>query len=139
MLRRINQALPELLLGILMFGLVIQVTGVWFVEDRAGYAIGLWAGIILAMGMAVNMAVVILDTVDAMAEQRSSRKISLYSALRYVVVVIAFVIVGYFDLGNVVVMFVGVMGLKVSAYLQPLTHKLITTIQDRRFHGNLPS
>ncbi|MCI8484968.1 MAG: hypothetical protein HFH41_11625 [Lachnospiraceae bacterium] len=139
MLRRINQALPELLLGILIFGLVVQVTGVWFVEDRARYISGLWIGIVLAMGMAVNMAVVILDTVEAMAEQRSSRKASLYGALRYFLVVLAFVIVGYFNLGNVVVMFVGVMGLKVSAYLQPLTHKLITTIQDRRFHDKLPS
>lgn len=131
MLRRINQALPELLLGILIFGLVIQFGGMWFVSDRLRYTTGLWAGVILAMGMAVNMAVVILDTVDAMAEQRFTRKASLYAALRYLVLILAFVIVGYFNLGNVLSMFAGVMGLKVSAYLQPFTHKFVAAIQNR--------
>ena len=34
MLRRINQALPELLAGILLYGLLLQVTGIWFVGDK---------------------------------------------------------------------------------------------------------
>lgn len=131
MLRRINQALPELLLGIGIYGVLIQVIGVWFVGDKAQYTIGLWAGVALAMGMAINMAIVILDTVDAMAEKRSYRKASLYAVLRYLVVVLAFVVVWYFELGNVIVMFVGVMGLKVSAYLQPVTHKFIVAIQGK--------
>ena len=47
MLRRINQALPELLLGIVLYGFMIQIVGVWFVEDKVQYSVGLWAGIIL--------------------------------------------------------------------------------------------
>ncbi|MCI9174317.1 MAG: hypothetical protein HFH49_05110 [Lachnospiraceae bacterium] len=135
MLRRINQALPELLAGILAYGMLIQITGIWFVSDRVRYSTGLWAGIILAMGMAVNMAVVIFDTVEEMAEGRSSRRASLYGVLRYLAVVLAFGIVGYFKLGNVVVMFLGVMGLKISAYLQPFTHKFLTVLQKKYFHG----
>lgn len=135
MLRRINQALPELLTGIVLYGALIQVTGIWFVSDKAQYSIGLWAGIFLAMGMAVNMAIVIFDTVEEMAEGRSSRRASLYAALRYLAVVVAFGIAGYFKLCNVIVMFVGVMGLKVSAYLQPLTHKFLAAIQKKCFHG----
>ena len=135
MLRRINQALPELLAGILAYGMLIQITGIWFVSDRVRYSTGLWAGIILAMGMAVNMAVVIFDTVEEMAEGRSSRRASLYGVLRYLAVVLAFGIVGYFTLGNVVVMFLGVMGLKISAYLQPFTHKFLTVLQKKYFHG----
>ena len=134
-LRRINQALPELLAGILAYGMLIQITGIWFVSDRVRYSTGLWAGIILAMGMAVNMAVVIFDTVEEMAEGRSSRRASLYGVLRYLAVVLAFGIVGYFKLGNVVVMFLGVMGLKISAYLQPFTHKFLTVLQKKYFHG----
>lgn len=135
MLRRINQALPELLAGILAYGMLIQITGIWFVSDRVRYSTGLWAGIILAMGMAVNMAVVIFDTVEEMTEGRSSRRASLYGTLRYLAVVLAFGIVGYFNLGNIVVMFLGVMGLKVSAYLQPLTHKFLAVLQKKIFHG----
>lgn len=126
MLRRINQALPELLLGILAYGVVIQLTGMWFVEDKVQYAVGLWFGIAVAVGMAINMAIVILDAVDTMAERRSTVRTTLFSLLRYLVVVAVFFAVWYFKLGNPIVMFIGVMGLKVSAYLQPFTHKFIT-------------
>lgn len=134
MLRRINQALPELLAGIVLYGILIQGIGIWFVDDKIRYSTGLWAGIFVAMGMAVNMAVVIFDTVEEMAQGRSSRRASLFAALRYLAVVVAFGIVGYFKLGNVIVMFVGVMGLKISAYLQPLTHKFLAAFQEKYFH-----
>ena len=125
MLRRINQALPGLLLGILVYGILIQFAGMWFVDDRLQYTVGLWIGIVVAMGMAVNMAVVILDAVDTMAKRRSTVRTTLFSLLRYLVVVLVFFIVWYFKIGNPIVMFIGVMGLKVSAYLQPFTHKII--------------
>ncbi len=54
MLRRINPVLPELLAGIGLYGLVVQFAGMWFAADQLQYALGLWIGIILAMGMAVN-------------------------------------------------------------------------------------
>lgn len=138
MLRRINQVLPELLCGIIIYGALIQAAGIWFAEDKVRYTTGLWAGIILAMGMAVNMAVVILDTVDVMAEKRYYRKAALYAVLRYLAVVFAFVVVWYFELGNVIVMFAGVMGLKIAAYLQPITHKFIVTMRGKnsRSHEN---
>lgn len=131
MLRRINPVLPELLAGILLYGIVLQLTGMWFVNDRQQYAAGLWAGIVLAMGMAVNMAVVILDAVDAMASKGAAVRTGLWSVLRYVVIVGAFAGVWYFEAGNLLVMFLGLMGLKVSAYLQPFLHKIILQIQKR--------
>ena len=69
MLRRINAALPELLAGIVLYGIVLQFVGVWFMPDKLQYTIGLWIGIGLALGMAINMAVVILDAVDVMASR----------------------------------------------------------------------
>lgn len=126
MLKRINPVLPELILELILYGLVIQFTGVWFVEDRLRYSTGLWIGIAIAAGMAINMAVVILDTVEAMTEKRASRKSALFSAIRYLLVVAAFALTGIFNLGNLITMFLGVMGLKVAAYLQPFTHKFIT-------------
>ena len=131
MLRRINPVLPELLAGILLYGIVLQLTGMWFVDDRQQYAAGLWAGIVLAMGMAVNMAVVILDAVDAMASKGAAVRTGLWSVLRYVAIVGAFAGVWYFEAGNLLVMFLGLMGLKVSAYLQPFLHKIILQIQKR--------
>lgn len=132
MLKRINPVLPELILELILYGVIIQITGVWFVEDKLRYSTGLWIGIIAAVLMAINMAVVILDTVESMAEKRASRKSALFSAIRYILVVAAFAVTGIFHLGNLITMFLGVMGLKVAAYLQPFTHKFITKYTKQR-------
>ena len=45
MLKRINDALPGLVFGIVFYGIVVQLIGVWFVTDKISYSIGLWYGI----------------------------------------------------------------------------------------------
>lgn len=131
MLKRINDILPELIGEIFAYGLIIQLAGVWFVKDKLGYSIGLWLGIAVAMGMAIHMAVVILDAVDIAIEKKARVRTTLFSILRYVVVVLVFVIVIYFRLGNIITMFIGVMGLKAAAYFQPFTHKFLTKFKER--------
>ena len=78
MLRRLNDALPGLVATIIGYGLVIQFAGVWFVEDKAAYSIGLWYGIAIAVGLAIHIASVLWDAVsmgeskDAIAELSQS-------------------------------------------------------------------
>lgn len=131
MLKRINDVLPELVLELFVYGLIVQLAGVWFVEDKLRYSTGLWIGIAVAIGMAINMAIVIRDTVDLAAEKQAKTRTTLFSMLRYIVVVIAFAVVVYFKLGNAITMFIGVMGLKAAAYFQPFTHKLIERLVRR--------
>ena len=126
MLRRINDVLPELILEMLVYGLIIQLAGGWFVEDKLRYSVGLWIGIAVAIGMAINMAIVIRDSIELAAEKPAQMRTTLFSMLRYIVVVIMFVVVVYFKLGNVITMFVGVMGLKIAAYVQPFVHKFLS-------------
>lgn len=136
MLKRLNDALPELILGIIVYGIVIELAGVWFVADKLRYSVGLLIGVLLACGMAVNIAVVLQDAVDIYGEQRAQAKIIAKSVLRYVVVVVVFFIMMKFNLGNLYTAFIGVLGLKASAYLQPFTHKVVTKLQGR---GDVPS
>lgn len=131
MLKRINNVLPELILEIFLYGLLVQLTGVWFVKDKLLYSTGLWIGIAAAMGMAIHMAVVILDTMDLAIERRAKVRTTLFSLLRYLAVVILFVAVTYFRLGNVVTMFIGIMGLKAAAYFQPFMHRLLKNAKKR--------
>ena len=126
MLKRVNEILPELVAEILAYGLIVQLIGVWFVEDKLRYSTGLWIGVAIAIGMAIHMAVVILDSMDMAIEKKARVRTTVFSMLRYVVVVILFVIVIYFKLGNAITMFIGVMGLKAAAYLQPFTHKYLS-------------
>lgn len=131
MLRRLNDALPGLVLGIIVYGIAAELAGVWFVTDRLRYTSGLFIGIALACGMAVNMAVVLQDAVDVYGESRAQAKIVLKSILRYLVVVVVFFAMMKWKLGNPISAFIGVLGLKVSAYLQPFAHKFISKLQGR--------
>lgn len=131
MLRRLNDALPGLVLGIILYGIVIELTGVWFVEDKLRYTTGLLIGIALACGMAINIAVVLQDSVDIYGEAHAKAKIITKSILRYIVVVVVFFVMMKWNLGNLFTAFIGVLGLKVSAYLQPFIHKATSKLQGR--------
>ena len=136
MLRRINEALPELILGIILYGLAVELIGVWFVADKLRYSTGLLIGIALAAGMAVNMAIVLEDAVGLVGQNHAQAKIIAKSILRYLIVVIVFFVMMKLELGNLITAFLGVMGLKVAAYLQPFTHKAILKLTGR---GDVPS
>ncbi len=123
MLKRLNKALPELVLGILLYGIAAQLTGIWLVKDKLLYSTGLWIGVALAAGMAVHMAVVIEDAVSAGSSQG---KLITMSLMRYAAVVVVFFCVIRFNLGNPIAAFTGVMGLKIAAYMQPSIHKVIS-------------
>ena len=119
MIKRLNKALPALLLGIVLYGLLVQFIGVWFVKDKLLYSTGLWIGIAMAMGMAIHIAVVIEDAIALNGENHARNKIVAWSLLRYMIVVIIFFVTLKFRLGNVL------MGLKAAAYLQPFIHRVL--------------
>lgn len=131
MLRRINPSLPGLVAGIIIYGLFIQLAGVWFVEDKIGYSIGLWYGIAIAIGMGVNLAMVIYDAVTFDGTGNANKRVVAKSMLRYIVVAVLFFILGYFEFGNLFTAILGVFGLKISAYMQPLLNKLVNKLFGR--------
>ena len=58
-LRDINSALPGLMLGIIVCGVISEIAGVFLVADKLNYTIGLWIGVLTALGMALHMAYVL--------------------------------------------------------------------------------
>ena len=123
MLKRLNEALPGLLLGIIVYGMILQLVGVWFVDDKLHYSSGLWIGIGCAIFMAIHMAVAIEDAVSIGSENGAKRKVITASLIRYIIVVIVFFAMMYFKLGMLIPAFFGIMGLKFSAYIQPIGSK----------------
>jgi hypothetical protein len=121
-LKRLNEALPGLLLGILIYGLLEEAIGIWFVSDKIRFTTGVLIGIGCAMGMGIHIAWILEESVRT--EGTATRKMAFYSALRYVCVVLIFFAMVYFNLGNFYAAFIGVFGLKISAYSQPLLGKL---------------
>ena len=121
-LAQLSDVLPGLWVGVLLYGVLCEIVGLIFVNDRLFYSIGLAAGIACALFMATHMAWSLNQALD-LGEGDAVKKMQVHNILRYVVVVIVFFLLLYTKLGNPLSAFLGVMGLKVAAYLQPFTHK----------------
>jgi len=121
---RTDKTLQEMLLAMPVFGLVCQLTIVWFVKDKASYSLGLWIGVFMAACMAVHMTCS-LERAFGFDSATAQKMITKQNLIRYgcVVVVCALIMISGFI--NPLAAFLGLMSLKVSAYLQPFTHKLI--------------
>lgn len=119
----INRALPGLLGGIVLFGAASQLVGIFLVTEKANYSIGLWIGVLVAIFMAVHMALSLNNAVeqDVKGAQVAATR---QNIIRYLIVVFILGILMVTEIGNPIAAFVGVMGLKVSAYLQPIFQKL---------------
>ena len=122
-LRKINTALPGLLFGIILFGILCQVLVFFVVEDKTGYSIGLWIGVLTAIFMAFHMAITLNAAVerDVKGAQAAATR---QNMIRYLIVVIIMGTLMLTRIGNPLAAFAGVMGLKVSAYIQPLLTRL---------------
>ena len=124
MLKRLNEALPGLVLGIIIYGILLQITGIWLVNDKLRYSTGLWIGIGCALFMAIHMAISIEDAVCIGTEDGAKKKTIASAMFRYVIVLLVMVAMCYFNLGMILPAFFGVLGLKISAYVQPLFYRL---------------
>lgn len=122
-LRQLSDVLPDMLFGIFLYGILCQIIGLFFVEEKLFYSIGLWIGIILAMAMAIHMAWS-LGIALSLGEDGAIKMMQKHNLLRYGVVVLILGLLMVLRLGNPLSAFLGIMGLKVAAYLQPFTHKL---------------
>ena len=122
-LSELSDVLPELLLGIVAYGAVCEIIGVLLVSDKLFYSAGLIIGILMASGMAVHMAWS-LSVALSFVQEDAVKMMQKHNLLRYGVVTVLLGLLMVSGLGNPLAAFLGIMGLKVAAYLQPITHKL---------------
>lgn len=125
---KIDTTLQELLVGIGAVGFLFQVTIVWFVKNKISYSIGLWLGALLAAFLAWHMWKTLDEALDlgVAGAEKTMRKQSL---LRYGLVIAALAVLMCTGFANPLAAFLGVMTLKVAAYLQPITHKVILRLR----------
>jgi len=125
----VNKTLLELIAGIFIYGLLCQIIGLIFTKDAAGYSSGLWIGIVTAVAAALHMWRSLDRSLD-LDEGTAGKKMQMQSIIRYTVIVIIMGLTMINGFTNPLAAFLGIMGLKVAAYLQPFTHKLLF-----RFYG----
>lgn len=121
LLKKINETVRELWLGILIWGLLCQIVPVWFVEDGMRYSLGLWIGILLAGASAYHMWWALDRGLDDEGNaQNYIRKLSL---LRYGGILVVFGVLMVTEFADPFAAFLGIMGLKAGAFMQPFLHK----------------
>ncbi len=131
-LKKMNRTLLEMQAGMLFFGLVCQIAGVFFVDKQGYYAASLWFGIAFAFVASIHM----YRTLDRalLFGADASKLVTRGYMFRYVVFAAALVLVALTEVMNPIIFFLGYMSLKVTAYLQPITHKLCNKL----FHETDP-
>lgn len=132
-LKKYNRTLLEMYMGILFWGLVCQLAGLLLTKERGIYAWSLWFGILLALVSVLHMYRS-LDRALEVDEKSATKLIYRSYLVRYAAVAVILLLVMVSGVMNPLVVFLAYMGLKVAAYLQPITHKLC----NRMFHETDP-
>lgn len=119
-------------LGILFYGCICQIVGALIVQNQAYYATSLWFGILLSGISAVHMH----RSLDrALESEKSAAKLVLRDyMIRYAFIVVILLIIIKTGVMNPLIVFLAYMSLKVTALIQPITHKLCNKL----FHETDP-
>lgn len=129
MKRRIDPTLLELWIGILAYGIVFELALLLFAGDPA-YGIGLWIGVFLALAGAFHMWWSLNRGLE-LPEKAAVKSVSTQNIIRYVMIAAALAVLMCTDFANPIFAFCGYMGMKVSAYLNPLIHRIRVGKEER--------
>ena len=120
--RKMNRTLLEMHIGMVFFGLVCQAVGALIVSDQREYALSLWFGVAFAVAGSIHMC----RTLDRalLCGSDATGIVTRGYLFRYFLVAAVLVVIAVTGVMEPLVFFLGYMSLKVTAYLQPITHKL---------------
>lgn len=125
-MKKANETLKELLIGVGIYGVTAEIICLIIGYDILHVSAGLLTGVLTAAGMAIHMNRALEDALD-LGEKGALAHIRKTYFIRITVVFIILGAVVYFKIGNVFAVLVGVMSLKLAAYMQPAVHKFITS------------
>ena len=117
-----DTVVKDMTLIMIVYGLLIQVICVFTAGDLLKATVGLWIGIVTGILMLRNMSDSLIEALD-LGKAGAKKYVQSAYMKRYIAVVVVFVVVSLLGIANVLTLLAGVMGLKVSAYLQPIKQK----------------
>lgn len=120
--KKIDGTLFDLCLGIFLYGIICQIA-ILFFSRAAEYSAGLWIGVFLGISGSVHMWWSLNRGLD-MASKDAMKTVGTQSIVRYFVLVAVMAFLAASGFANPLFAFLGYMGMKVSAYMQPFTRKI---------------
>ncbi len=116
--------------GIIFFCVVCQVSVVWFVTNKGTYSLGLWLGGVMALITTLHLSIT-LEKALSFEEGGAKKHMVTQNLVRYFVLIIFLGILMITDFANPLSAFLGIMGTKAGAYLQPLIHLGFSKINNK--------
>lgn len=128
-MKELNEALPDLLLFDLLYLILGETVILLFVPNPSVYAAGFFAGVVYAVFCAFHMSFRIRKVVYGRAN--SSRTLVVGYLLRLAVMLVLFAVLYIFRIGDLLCALIGMFSMKVSAYMQPVTHRVLSKISKK--------
>lgn len=127
----INDTGIELIIGDIIYYISGQIFILIFVSEKLYNSIGYAYGVILSVLMAVHMSICI-EQAMSFNERGADKHVKKTAVIRLVVCGIALIVFAALAEKCIVGMLFGIMALKVSAYIQPFTHKVLARKSKRK-------
>ena len=122
-----KQTLYELIIGVVLCGLLFLLGNI-FADNRIAYTLGLLIGCLIAGVMSGHMYHALFQAM-LYDEETAAKKVQKGTILRYVFMLAGLVAaLALPEYISVIGVALGVLSLKFSAYLQPLTHKVLQNL-----------
>lgn len=112
----------DLIIGMVLLGLIVQII-LFFFPNLLYNSSGLWIGVLVGIALSIHMRVS-LETAVEQDEEGAVKYMRSRYLIRYVAAAVVLCAVLYLDLGNIITLLIGLMSFKLSAYAQPVIHKL---------------
>ncbi len=133
--RKINPTMVELIIGILVYGVIGIVTFIglhvaqvpverFFDDSILQIILGFIFGIIFSIILIIHMTFSVENALE-MGEQGALKHTRIMYIVRMVALVVVFAIMLLFGVGNVFSLLFGLLSMKLSAYVQPITHRVM--------------
>lgn len=127
-----NKPMVLEMIGIIAgFGVVAAILEIIFAKNVIYSMTGLLIGLLLAVYMLVYMNHIMVAAVDFDAKSMEKYVIK-HSVIRYLSIVAVFGVVCVTDFADPIACFIGLMALKVAAYLQPLMQKIKAGMKQKK-------
>ncbi len=117
-----RQTLRELQVGVIIFGVLNILIGMWFPKDMLAYVLGGVLGTVTALVLTVNMANAITKAVSD--ESKASTRIRIAFFIRYAISIVVMVVACVTPRVNPIATFIGIFCLKFATYLTPVIHRI---------------
>ena len=126
MKKKIDTTLFEMCFGIVLYGILCQIITLFFSTDPK-HSIGLWIGIITAVAGSVHMWWAIDRSLD-MASRDATKTVAVQGMIRYFALAVILSILAVSEVASWLFAFLGYMGMKAGAYMQPFVHRISSKI-----------